>query len=204
MNLTEIYLVRHGETVFNMNGRYQGQLDSPLTEYGVEQVSDVARKLRLLLHDMSEITVIASPLGRTLQTAQIICNTLGHDFSQVKTDDRLAEVSLGSWDGLTTSEIDEQFPGLLANTNPYNWYFNNPDGETYEMVAGRVSSWLNSIERNFPTVVAISHGLSGRVLRGVYASFEKTKTLQLDVSQDTIFKLSNGTIESIQSCSTTP
>ena len=87
--------------------------------------------------------------------------------------------------------------GALANTNQYNWYFNNPDGETYEMVVARVSSWLDSI-RNFPRVIAISHGLSGRILRGVYAKFEKTTALQLEVSQNTIFKLSNGTIESIR------
>ena len=195
--MSEIYLVRHGETVFNMKGRYQGQLDSPLTEYGVEQVSDVAHMLRVTVHDVSRMKVISSPLGRTLQTAQIICNTLGYDFSKVKIDDRLTEVSLGSWDGLTISEIEEQFPGALANTNQYNWYFNNPDGETYEMVVDRVSSWLDSI-KNFPRVIAISHGLSGRILRGVYAKFEKTKALQLEVSQNTIFKLSNGTIESIQ------
>ncbi len=196
--MSEIYLVRHGETVFNMKGRYQGQLDSPLTEYGVEQVSEVAHMLRVTVHDVSRMKVIASPLGRTLQTAQIICNTLGYDFSKVKIDHRLTEVSLGSWDGLTISEIEEQFPGALANTNQYNWYFNNPDGETYEMVVTRVSSWLDSI-KNFPRVIAISHGLSGRILRGIYAKFEKTKALQLEVSQNTIFKLSNGAIESIQS-----
>ena len=195
--MSEIYLVRHGETVFNMKGRYQGQLDSPLTEYGVEQVSEVAHMLRVTVHDMSRMKVISSSLGRTLQTAQIICNTLGYDFSKVDIDDRLTEVSLGSWDGLTISEIEEQFPGALANTNQYNWYFNNPDGETYEMVVARVSSWLDSI-RNFPGVIAISHGLSGRILRGVYAKFEKTTALQLEVSQNTIFKLSNGTIESIR------
>ena len=196
--MSEIYLVRHGETVFNMKGRYQGQLDSPLTEYGVEQVSDVAHMLRVNVHDMSRMKVISSPLGRTLQTAQIICNTLGYDFRKVKIDDRLTEVSLGSWDGLTISEIEEQFPGALADTNQYNWYFNNSDGETYEMVVARVSSWLDSI-KNVPRVIAISHGLSGRILRGVYAKLEKTKALQLEVSQNTIFKLSNGTIESIQS-----
>ena len=118
--MSEIYLVRHGETVFNMKGRYQGQLDSPLTEYGVEQVSDVAHMLRVTVHDMSRMKVISSPLGRTLQTAQIICNTLGYDFSKVDIDDRLTEVSLGSWDGLTISEIEEQFPGALANTNQYS------------------------------------------------------------------------------------
>ena len=154
--------------------------------------------LRVTVHDMSMMKVISSPLGRTVRTAEIICNTLGYDFSKVKIDDRLTEVSLGSWEGLTISEIEEQFPGALANTNPYNWYFNNPDGETYEMVVARVSNWLDSI-KNVPRVIAISHGLSGRILRGVYAKLEKTKALQLEISQNTIFKLSNGTIESIQS-----
>jgi broad specificity phosphatase PhoE len=181
-----------------MKGRYQGQVDSPLTENGVEQVSDVAHMLSLTVPDMSGVEVISSPLGRALQTAEIICDTVGYEFRKVRIDDRLTEVSLGSWDGLTTSEIEKHFPGALADTNQYNWYFKNPDGETYEMVVARMLSWLDSI-KNFPIVIAISHGLSGRVLRGVYAKYEKTEALQLDVSQNTFFKLSNGTIESIQS-----
>lgn len=195
--MSEIYLVRHGETDFNLEGRYQGQLDSPLTEYGMEQVSDVAHMLSVTLNDMDSVGVFSSPLGRTLQTTKIICNALDYDFGKVKLDDRLMEVSLGSWNGLTIREIETKFPGALRNTSQYDWYFRNPDGETYEAVVARVSSWLESI-KGFPRVIAISHGLVGRILRGVYAKFEKTKTLQLDVSQNTIFKLSSGNIMPIE------
>ena len=181
-----------------MEGRFQGQLDSPLTEYGVEQVTHVAHMLRVIVNDISDVEVFSSPLGRTLQTTKIICNTLGYDLSKVKIDSRLTEVSIGSWDGLTISEIEDKFPGALVSTDQYDWYFNNPDGETYEAVVARVSSWLDSIE-DYERVIAISHGLTGRILRGVYAKLEKRKSLELEVSQNIIFKLSNGTIERIQS-----
>lgn len=107
--MSEVFLVIHGETVYNMKGSYQGQMDSPLTENGVEQVSNLAHRMSLTLADMSGVEVISSPLGRASQTAEIICDTVGYDFRRVCIDDSLTEVSIRSWDGLTTSEIEERF-----------------------------------------------------------------------------------------------
>ena len=81
--MSEIYLVRHGETVFNMKGRYQGQLDSPLTEYGVEQVSDVAHMFHVIVHDVSRMKVISGSLRRCCRLISLSGNKR---FSLAKRD----------------------------------------------------------------------------------------------------------------------
>ncbi|MFJ7728620.1 phosphoglycerate mutase family protein [Neobacillus sp. NPDC097160] len=61
-----IYLIRHGETVLNTQGRYQGELDSPLTQDGIEQVKNISKLLKLVIDEPNEYEIISSPLGRTL------------------------------------------------------------------------------------------------------------------------------------------
>lgn len=189
-----IYLIRHGETVFNTEGRYQGELDSPLTRDGIEQVTNVSRLLKVYIEDPHEWDIVTSPLGRAIKSTEIVCDILGFERQKVRIDDRLSEVSVGDWAGLTTSEIERSWSELLQHTNSYNWYFNSPNGESYQAVVERVSDWLESI-KNQPRVIAVSHGLTGRILRGVYVNLKKEQALKLEVSQNTFFKLSNQTIE---------
>ncbi|MFJ8260761.1 histidine phosphatase family protein [Rummeliibacillus sp. NPDC094406] len=189
-----ICLIRHGETVFNSQGRYQGQLDSPLTDDGIEQVKNISKLLKLVIDEPSEWEIISSPLGRTLQSTEIICEILGYDLNKVTTDSRLKEVSVGSWEGLTIQEIESSWPELLENTDTYNWYFNSPDGESYDSVVMRISEWLESI-KDKKKVIAVSHGLTGRIIRGVYQNLKKDHLLRLEVSQNTFFKLNNNKIE---------
>jgi len=189
-----IYLLRHGETIFNTQGRYQGELDSPLTKDGIEQVKNISRLLKMFIDDSNEWEIITSPLGRAMESTEIICETIGFDSNKVTADNRLREVSVGSWAGLTTKEIEGSWPELLKNTDNYNWYFNSPNGESYNSVVERVSEWLESV-KNRPKVIAVSHGLTGRILRGVYGNLKKEQALKLEVSQNTFFKLSNQNIE---------
>jgi broad specificity phosphatase PhoE len=191
-----IYLLRHGETEYNTQGRYQGELDSPLTEAGIHQVQQNALMLKSLIGDPNEWKIVSSPLGRAMQSTEIICETIGFDLKNVKKDDRLTEVAVGQWAGLTTKEIESSWPNLFHNTDVYNWYFNAPHGEAYDSVVSRLSAWLEDIQ-HIPKVIAISHGLTGRILRGVYADLKKEDALKLEVSQDVFFKLANKTITRI-------
>jgi len=182
-----IYLLRHGETIWNTLGRFQGQKDSPLTKRGIEQADLAAQLLD------REISVTArfyqmhvSPLGRARETAarvQRVVPLPGHD------DARLMEVSIGSWDGLTRFEIDNEFPGMLDGADAFDWYFRSPDGESFDAACMRAKSWLADIRG--PTV-AISHGLFGRLVRGVYAGLSKREMLDLPVPQDGFYRLSQG------------
>jgi len=189
-----IYLLRHGETIFNTQGRYQGELDSSLTAEGIEQVKNISRLVKLVIPDIEEYEIISSPLGRALQSTKIICETIGYNWERVTIDDRLREVSVGAWAGLTRKEIEDSWPDLMKNTDIYNWYFHSPDGESYESVVERVSDWLDSM-KNKEKVIAVSHGLTGRVVRGVYKSLEKDLALRLEVSQNTFFQLTNQNIQ---------
>ncbi|WP_338654615.1 histidine phosphatase family protein [Lysinibacillus sp. Y5S-8] len=75
----------------------------------------------------------------------------------------------------------------LTNTDAFNWYFRAPNGESYETVVRRLIPWLDGIQQ-FPKVIIVSHGLTGRILRGVYAGLNKEEALKLEVSQDILFK----------------
>ncbi|MGG0657873.1 histidine phosphatase family protein [Rummeliibacillus pycnus] len=191
-----LYLLRHGETVFNTQGRYQGELDSPLNDNGIAQVKQNAKMLKSIIGNPNDWRIISSPLGRALQSTEIICETIGYDFSKVEKDNRLSEVAVGSWAGLTTKEIEISWPNLVNNTDLYSWYFNSPDGESYETVVYRLTDWLENI-KNEPKVIAISHGLTGRILRGIYSGMEKDDSLKLEVSQEVFFKLSNKEVQKI-------
>ena len=186
--MTEIYLIRHGETEWNVQGRFQGKLDSALTATGVRQAEAIGRRLAGL--DLSIDAFVSSPLGRTRQTAAIIAGSANLPAAQC--DDRLAEVSLGSWDGLTHIDIDAQWPGLLDGSTPFDWFFRSPDGESYDAAFLRIESWLR--ERQGVTV-AVSHGLVSRIIRAAYCGLSKAEALSLPVPQDVIWRLSNGRIE---------
>jgi broad specificity phosphatase PhoE len=188
----EIYLLRHGETEWNATRRFQGRLDSPLTERGVEQAERCGRKLAATLGKVDAI--VASPLGRARQTAAIV-HALGA-YPAIRWDDRLAEVSLGCWDGLTDVDIDAGWPGLRDGATRYDWYFRSPDGESHAAAAARARDWLDGLQG---TVVAVTHGLLSRLIRGVYLGLAREEALSLPVPQDVIWRMADGRIEAIPS-----
>lgn len=183
-----IYLVRHGQTEFNRERRIQGHVDSPLTELGVRQARAVGGLLRDLIREPDGWRIVSSPLGRARATAEIIAGALGG--LPVELDGRIKEMSWGEHDGRLRAELEAEHPDTFAKTN---WAFDASAGETYEDVAGRVGEWLASLppepERR---IIAVSHGISGRVLRGLYAGLARDQTAQQDVPQDAVFLLQHG------------
>jgi len=190
------YLTLHGETEWNRERRFQGQLDSRLTEHGVEQARLMGVTLRGLLGDSTGYAVVSSPLGRARRTAEIICEVLGIEARQIETDTRLAEIDLGSWAGLTRGEVEARWPRPLDGAGRYDWYFRSPDGETLDDLTTRVRQWLADIDRR-GRIVAISHGVTSRLLRGLYGGIEMSEALTLEVSRDVVFRLHDGSVDSI-------
>ena len=189
-----ILLVRHGETEWNLQRRYQGRSDSPLTERGVAQAHAIGRLLRTL-PDAASARIVASPLGRARRTAEIIREHLPA-APELRVDDRLRELSIGSWDGLTYYEIATRSSGIFDGEGRYEWYFRSPDGERYEAFAARIGEWLHELDE-MCFLVVVTHGIVTRVLRGLYARLPREVALVLPVPQDKIFRLSGGSIEEL-------
>lgn len=187
--MSTIWLVRHGETEWNRARRYQGRKDSALTPEGRLQALRIAALLAHELPRPRDLVLVSSPLGRAVATARIIGAALD---LRVTTDARLAELTLGEWDGLDDAEIEAGYPGARDGATRWDWYFRAPGGESYEAAAARLGDWLASVTR--PTV-AVAHGLAGRILRGLYSGLERDASLQLHSPQDGVFRLDAGHIE---------
>ncbi|HEY1753313.1 MAG TPA: histidine phosphatase family protein [Caulobacteraceae bacterium] len=190
-----IYLVRHGQTEFNRAQRFQGACDSPLTELGRAQARAFGRRLAALVGPGTPI--VASPLGRACATAEIVREAAGLR-GPVSLDPRLAEISMGSWDGLTAPEIEALSPGFSLRAPPLDWYMRSPDGETYAAFAGRLGDWLAEQAGRPGPLVAVTHGVVSRVLRGLHLGVDKDEGLRQSTPQDCFFRLADGAAERIE------
>ncbi len=198
-----IYLLRHGETVWNVEGRLQGQKDSPLTLRGIAQARAVAGLLRDLLGDDPKFDIVASPLARTWQTAVIVCQTLGLDCNAIRFEPRLAEHHFGLWEGLTWQEIGARFADLRAQRQADTWSFQVPGGESYALVALRVREWLDE-QPSDARLVVVGHGLAGRVLRGLYARLPRAEIMEMLEPQGCLHRLAENTIATFEAESVGP
>ena len=140
--------------------------------------------------------LVASPLGRARHTAEIIRDCLGRT-EPLRFDDRLRELSFGSWDGFTRADIAALMPGAFDDERRDEWYFATPDGETYEVFAGRVGAWLAEVKTADRPLIVVTHGVVTRILRGLYAGLPRAAAMRLPVPQDRIFRLADGAIEEI-------
>ena len=134
-----------------------------------------------------------SPLGRAQETARRIAQFVSVPFAD---EPRLMEVSVGAWDGMSLDEISVEYPDALNGCDAFDWFFRSPDGETFEGACERVRSWLSEVVT--PTV-AISHGLTSRLLRGVYLDLSRREMLELPVPQDGFYRLEGGRVEFVNS-----
>jgi broad specificity phosphatase PhoE len=185
-----IYLVRHGQTAFNAERRMQGHLESDLTELGLRQAQAMAALLAREIPDPRGWRLVASPLRRTRATAAAVSHALG---LPIEIDPRLIEIDVGGWSGRLIEEVRAEQPALFATRD---WAFHGPGAETYDQMCERLGGWLEDLppepERR---VIAVSHGVAGRVLRGLYAGMPRAEALLQDVPQDAIYRLAGGAVE---------
>jgi len=190
-----IYLTRHGETEWNLEGRMQGRQESALTPLGVRQAEAMADLLGDLVErgPPAEWRLVASPSGRAQATARAISRRLG---LPIELDERLIEIGCGEWEGRLRSDVAASHPELFATRE---WFFAAPGGETYEDVFARVSDWLaEQAPEPERRIIAVSHGVAGRLLRGAYAGLTRHETIHQDVPQDAIFRLLGGEIHRLE------
>jgi broad specificity phosphatase PhoE len=176
-----VYLARHGQTEWNVAGRRQGRLDSPLTPLGLLQ----ARRNAALLGSHRIDAVFTSPLGRARRTAQILADAL--DLPVQPLDD-LAELAHGDWSGLTSAQIDTGWPGRRAAREQTKYTFAFPGGESYadaDIRAGRALEFVAGTGARRPLLV--SHEMIGRMLTKQLAGLDPAEALGRDQPSDVVY-----------------
>ena len=167
----EVVLVRHGETEWSRTLRHTGRSEIPLTELG----RDEARLLGPILGDWTFSRVLASPLGRAIET----CSIAGY-ADRAETTDALLEWDYGDYEGITTKEIREGRPGWFL------WRDGVPGGEGAGDVGARVDPVVEELKRAEGDVVVFAHGHLLRVLTA--------RWLGLEPEAGALFALSTGTL----------
>ncbi len=182
----DLLILRHGETQWNLEGRMQGALDSPLTARGVEQAK--AQNRILTEFGIDGRLCFTSPQGRALSTAKI---ALGSNIAVA--DPRLVEIGVGDWAGKLRAdllgdlpryvEIDEGPDGAIA------LYKYAPNGEGFEALRDRVTSFLK--ELTGPSVI-VTHGITSRMLRAVILGMTDDQLGELPGGQGVAYHLCDG------------
>lgn len=188
--MTAVFLIRHPRTTWNDEGRYQGWLDAPLTKHGETQVNAVAG----LFAGENIAAVYSSPLARALSLGEALSERTG---APLKTDDRIAEIGLGEWQGLHRSQIAERYPDLLAlwHSAPDRVHF--PGGESLADVRRRTSAWLSSVFASYPgpqNVLATTHTAVIRVLAACALRLDLTYLHSIHIDNCSITTLAGSAV----------
>ena len=148
--MARILLVRHGQSEWNADGRWQGQADPPLSDLGEQQAVAAARAIGMV------DAIYASDLARARHTAELVADQLGAD---VALDRRLRERDAGDWEGRTRVEIDDGWPGYLETGRRPAGY--EADGSVLERVLAALDAIAAAHDGD---VLVVTHGGVVRVL----------------------------------------
>ncbi|HRQ39595.1 MAG TPA: histidine phosphatase family protein [Chloroflexota bacterium] len=153
--MTTLLLIRHGETDWNVDGRYTGQSDIPLNDTGRAQ----ARQAAAQLADNPPDVVISSDLERARETAEIIAAAF---HLPVFTDPRLREINQGVWEGMYFADIKAKYTAEFAAREADPLSVAPPGGETVGQVRERVLTAVADIRQQYPgqRVAVVAHGLA--------------------------------------------
>jgi alpha-ribazole phosphatase len=156
----DLYLVRHGETESNIQKRYQGWTESPLSEDGLCQAEKAGR----VLSEKQIDAIYCSDLRRASHTAEIIGL---HNSLKPEATPLLREINFGQWEGLTFKEIEASWGNMVSRWLDDPFKKSAPEGETLLEVGERMRQFVNRLVEQYPDgrrIVAVSHGGSIRAL----------------------------------------
>jgi broad specificity phosphatase PhoE len=174
--MTRLILIRHGETEWNVTGRYQGQADPPLNAQGVAQSYELAEQL-----DETGLDVLyTSPLKRAAQTAQIVVDRLCIPLS---IEPRFMEIHQGDWQSRLRAEINQLYPDLFRRWESEPWEVSPPNGESLSQVQYRVITALEEIIDTYPNqcVGIVTHRIPIALIKVHYQGLERdiVRSMQL-------------------------
>lgn len=184
-----LFLVRHGETEWNREGRIQGILDSPLTEQGRKQ----ARVNGELLKTFGVTDLLASPLGRAADTTRIMVDAMNarHSF-----DHRLKERNCGAWGGLTWKDAENGHPEIWRARSQDPYRFCPPGGESLVQVEPRIRALLADVESKISELAPqgrrlglVTHGITMRVLLKCLLDLEPSFVSRIRCPNDVVYEV---------------
>jgi broad specificity phosphatase PhoE len=166
-NTTRVFMVRHGATVLSAEDRFAGATDVALSDEGREQT----RRLAQRLSDEKIAAIYSSPLGRTMETANILAAP--HQI-EVQTRDGLREISHGRWEQLTRREVEERFPEEATEWEKDPYTFAPVDGESGLAVTARALPVLIELVRQHSgeNILVVSHKATIRLLLSSLLGFD--------------------------------
>ncbi|MBS1301599.1 histidine phosphatase family protein [Loktanella sp. SALINAS62] len=188
MTYPDLYILRHGETLWNAEGRMQGHLNSPLSPRGLAQA---ARQADIMAsRDLPGFACYASPLGRAVQTAALV---LGPLVTTIRTDDRLMEIDVGAWAGLLRRDLvtGELVEGPDGDVSIYA----RAPGEGMDALFLRARAFLDDLDG---PAVLVCHGIISRVLRVIVLGLDRDALADLPGGQGNVFYLSQGTQQELR------
>jgi len=176
----ELYILRHGETVWNAENRMQGELNSALTSKGEMDSARQGEILRGL--DLSGFEFICSPQGRAFQTAGI---ALAQIAAHIRTDDRLREIGVGDWSGLLRDDLP-----MPEGKDPFMAQYEvAPNGEGFARLEARVRDFLADLTG---PAVLVTHGITSRMIRSVVAGEAAVAVRTIHGGQGCVYHVKNG------------
>lgn len=182
--MSEILILRHGQTEWNLARRFQGAMDSPLTALGLRQAEAQGRILHAHLGGSRHHRLLCSPQPRAMRTADIALSPLN---AAARTDDRLREITLGQWEGLRHDEIART--QALDEDDVFWWMDRAPEGEGHAAVAARVASLLAEITG---PAILVTHGITACHLRGQLLGLSMAEISGLACDQGVVYRIHAG------------
>ena len=190
--MATLILIRHGESEWNRAGRIQGQVNSPLTDLGINQAKAIRDYLSGILINQ-ELEIYTSPLDRALQTAEIIAQGIDYPSRKIIIEERLNDFNLGEISGtFGWDKVAEIFPeqAQLKLQDPMR--FHPSRGESGIEFQARLRSLLEDLMDDGTLKLMVSHGIVNKFIRGILKNLSGKEMVELGESQDTIYRLEQG------------
>ena len=190
--MTTLILVRHGESEWNRAGRIQGQINSPLTDLGINQAKAIREYLSGILLNQ-QLEIYTSPLDRALQTAEIIAQGIDYPSRKIIIEERLNDFNLGEISGtFGWDKVAEIFPeqAQLRLQDPMR--FHPSGGESGAEFEARLRSLLEDLMDDGTLKLMVSHGIVNKFIRGILKNLSGKEMVELGESQNTIYRLVQG------------
>jgi broad specificity phosphatase PhoE len=189
----KIYYIRHGETAWNAEGRFQGTQDIPLNDVGRSQAKAAGAILGDVLardgHKPSSLPFVASPLGRARTTMELVRDAIKLPPAGYSVDVRLREIGYGQWEGLTLGEMKLNDAATFARRDMDKWGVAAPSGESYASVTLRVRDWFDSL---LADTVAVAHGGTMRALMVALGVATPLEAADTPIGQGVVYVFSDG------------